>query len=67
MSTLRAVRWAHGYLRDRPAREEEVRVRTPLGEREATLHLPRGPRPHTAWIVLHGITARGRRHPALLR
>lgn len=61
-----ALRFVRAYLRGAPVREEEVRIAVSAGVAEATLYLPnRVPAP--AWVVLHGITLPGRRHPSLVR
>jgi pimeloyl-ACP methyl ester carboxylesterase len=64
------VRFFREYLR--PAigstRAEEVFYRRAGGEVEATVYRParqRGTLP--GWVVLHGLTRPGRRHPALIR
>lgn len=67
MSLLRALRYARAYRADGPRREEEVPMVGRGEPGEATLLLPPGGEPDQAWIVLHGLTVGGRRHPALLR
>lgn len=67
MTALRVARFARAYARGYAPREEEVRIPTSPGEAEATLHLPRRGTAAFTWVVLPGITVRGRHHPALLR
>ena len=50
-----------------PVRESEVTVARGDRSVPASLFLPRGREPETAWVVLHGITRPGRAHPSLLR
>jgi len=66
LSTLRFLRaW---LARDAPVREEEVSCPSAGGDLPATLFLRDRPRPSDPpWIVLHGITRPGRRHPELVR
>ena len=66
---LRAARFLRGYLRPHhvAVREEEVTFSVQGEMREATLYLPRGGGTGPGWVVLHGLTVPGRRHPALLR
>jgi pimeloyl-ACP methyl ester carboxylesterase len=65
---IRPLRFARGYLRNRPAHStSEVVVPTSAGPVGATLHLPPGPGPFPGWVILHGLSVRGRHHPALLR
>lgn len=64
-STLRFLRQ---YLRPagQAVREEDVSLDRGDRRMEATVYRPRGgPRP--GWVVLHGLTARGRDHPNLIR
>lgn len=69
MSALRVARFLRGYLRhpSAPLGEEETTVRTSAGEIPATLVRVGGRGPRPGWIVLHGITVTGRRHPSLAR
>src|SRR5690606_28412635 len=58
------------YLRPRPGAVEEAEVpyRRDGETLPATLYRPAGRRgPHPAWVVLHGLTYRGRYHPSLER
>lgn len=67
--SLRTIRFLRAYLRDAApsVRTEETTVVVDGEEREATLYLPRHPRPAPGWVVLHGLTVPGRRHKALVR
>jgi hypothetical protein len=47
-----------------PLREREVLL---PGGRQATVYLPRSPGPAPGWILLHGVTVRGRHHDAARR
>lgn len=67
---LRVARFLRCYLTDREGRSpesEEVRLRVGDDFVEGTLY--RGPddAPAPGWIVLHGITVRGRKHASLVR
>jgi len=58
------------YLRPRPGAVEEIEVPYRRGGETlpATLYRPAGRRgPLPAWVVLHGLTYRGRHHPSLER
>ncbi|HEY8468710.1 MAG TPA: hypothetical protein VIL18_03660 [Longimicrobiales bacterium] len=64
------IRFLRQYLRPRPRAVEEIEITYRRGEEQlpATLYRPvhwREPLP--AWIVLHGLAYRGRRHPSLER
>jgi dienelactone hydrolase len=66
---IRVARFVRSYMRH-PAssvREEEVTLSTGAEERPATLVRPPGAGPLPGWIVLHGVTVPGRRHPVLTR
>lgn len=66
---LRLSRFLRAYRAD-PApwvREEEVRLDLGAGDAPALLFRPHAARPLPAWVMLHGITVPGMRHPALLR
>lgn len=66
---LRVGRFLRGFLREpRDAVEErEVLVPAGGGPIAATRIGPAGGGPRPGWVVLHGITVPGRRHPTLLR
>ncbi len=62
------VRFLRQYARPRPGRVHEEDVSLDRGDRrlEATVYrTPGAPRP--GWVLLHGLTARGRDHPNLIR
>ncbi len=66
---LRVARFLRGYLRD-PAPDvscEELRARVGGREAPALLFREKDARPRPGWVMLHGITVPGMRHPALLR
>lgn len=67
-ASTRTVRFLTRWLTGRGAvREEEIGM-AEGGAGPATLYRPPSPsRPLPSWIVLHGITRPGRRHPALIR
>lgn len=67
--TLRTARFLRAYLRDRAGsvHEEETHIDVGGERREATLYLPRHPRPAPGWVVLHGLTVPGRHHRAMTR
>ncbi|HEX6372270.1 MAG TPA: hypothetical protein VF006_25350 [Longimicrobium sp.] len=67
--SVRTARFLRAYVRDRAAsvREEETYIEVDGERREATLYLPRRPRPAPGWVVLHGLTVPGRRHKAMTR
>jgi pimeloyl-ACP methyl ester carboxylesterase len=67
--SLRTARFLRAYLRDAAGgvRQEETYVEVAGERREATLYLPRRPRPAPGWVVLHGLTVPGRRHKAMER
>ena len=67
--TLRTARFLRAYVQDRAASvtEEETYIEVGDERREATLYLPRRPRPAPGWVVLHGLTVPGRRHKAMTR
>ncbi len=65
---LHALRFARGWHSPpTDLGEEEIHIPSP-GGREPTLGTllgPRGSEPLPGWVVLHGITRKGRTHPAL--
>ncbi len=65
-----ALRFARGWSNPpRRLTESEFRIET-FGEGDpvaGTLLAPAGSGPLPGWVVLHGITRKGRRHPMLLR
>jgi pimeloyl-ACP methyl ester carboxylesterase len=65
----RALAYAGAWRQGAPGlREEEKEIPRTEGSVPATLFRPDPlPSPLPAWIVLHGITRPGRRHPTLLR
>jgi hypothetical protein len=66
---LKLARFLRGYARD-PARriaEREVALDAAGAPADATLVSPVGGGPRPGWVVLHGITVPGRRHPVLRR
>jgi hypothetical protein len=66
---LTAARFLRGYLRNPARRVVEREVELAIGGESvpATLLAPAGGRPRPGWVVLHGITVPGRRHPILTR
>lgn len=65
---LSAGRFVRGFVRPDPElAEEQVRLQSGAREVEGTLYRPAGGRPAPAWVVLHGVTVPGRRHPSLVR
>ncbi len=69
MSALRTLRFIHCYLGrgESEVQEREVVIRAGTQEVEGSWFLPSAGRPSARWVVLHGITVPGRRHPSLLR
>ncbi|WP_420129942.1 dienelactone hydrolase family protein [Longimicrobium sp.] len=67
--TLRTARFLRAYLRGGagPVTEHETHIEVNGERREATLYLPRRPRPAPGWVVLHGLTVPGRHHKAMKR
>jgi pimeloyl-ACP methyl ester carboxylesterase len=67
--SLRTARFLAAYLRDAApsVSEEETHIEVDGERREATLYLPRRPRPAPGWVVLHGLTVPGRKHRAMMR
>lgn len=67
--SLRTARFLLAYLRDAApsVRTEETHIEVDGERREATLYLPRRPRPAPGWVVLHGLTVPGRHHKAMVR
>jgi pimeloyl-ACP methyl ester carboxylesterase len=64
------ARFFHQYLRpsERSTRGEEVFYRRANGQVEATVYRPTRQRAKLpGWVVLHGLTRPGRRHPGLIR
>lgn len=66
---LTVARFLRGFVRDPADRLVERDVALPLGGDAipATLFTPVRGGPHRGWVVLHGITVPGRRHPTLLK
>lgn len=66
---LNVARFLRGFLRDPGHRVLEREVSLPFGggSLAATMLAPAGGGPRPGWVVLHGITVPGRRHPTLLR
>ena len=66
---LRVARFLHGFARHPRSGvlEEEITVPMADGEIPATLYRPDTRRAMPGWLVLHGITVPGRRHPMLER
>lgn len=66
---LRVARFLRGFLREpgSPLVEQEVTVPTGGEPIAATRIAPANGGPRPGWVVLHGITVPGRRHPTLLR
>lgn len=66
---LTVARFLRGFVRDTADRIVERDVALPLGGDAipATLFTPARGGPHRGWVVLHGITVPGRRHPTLLK
>lgn len=65
---IRPLRFVHGYLRNRPSTPgARIAIATSVGPVEAALYLPPGRGPFPAWVILHGLSVHGDRHPALLR
>jgi pimeloyl-ACP methyl ester carboxylesterase len=62
------VRFLRQYFRPRAGAVQQEDVSLDRGDRrlEATVYRPRGG-PLPGWVVLHGLTARGRDHPNLIR
>lgn len=69
LPTGRTARFLAAWLRGGKAALAEEEVTFPVGgvPREATLFLPRSPRPAPGWVVLHGLTVPGRKHEGMLR
>lgn len=66
---LRVARFLRAFLKD-PARgisEREVSLPLGAGSVAATMFAPARGGPRPGWVVLHGITVPGRRHPTLLK
>lgn len=66
---LRLARFLSAYARQSVARIVEREVTVPIGPEsvEGTLIQPVRPGVYPGWVVLHGITVPGRRHPVLMR
>ena len=65
---LRTARFARHWYRPEPGvLADEVVLPGDAGSFETTRLRPGGPAPASAWILLHGITRPGRRHPVLVR
>jgi hypothetical protein len=66
---LRVARFLHGYAVHPRSRVLEEELSVPVGGSHvpATLFRPRSRRALPGWLVLHGITVPGRRHPMLTR
>lgn len=66
---LRLARFLRAHAYGPPTRvlEREVVLATGDGELEATVFEPARGGPRPGWVVLHGITVPGRRHPGLRR
>lgn len=66
---LTVARFLRGFLKDPGQQLVEREVSLPLGDRSlpATMFAPARGGPRPGWVVLHGITVPGRRHPTLLK
>jgi hypothetical protein len=65
---IRPLRFVRAYLRNQaPPAAVQIEIPTPDGPVPASLFLPAGQGPFPGWVILHGLSVHGRRHPALLR